>query len=714
MLEIHEGRCAVIIKEIKHFKLSVGKYTGIDVGVPCSVVAALHKAKLADEPYSGILGDGLCKDGLGAAVFAAEFDADAMMFGMENLILRIGAVDAPALLYINSSPIARLSPSSVYASYDIKRLLRLGKNKLEIRFDGPSPDSKPEIPDAAIYAPIELISFNKAIIDEVIVRQEHGENKVRLDIEVTTKGYTGISRAVAVLVSPGGAVNYCTIINGKGWLEITNPNLWRPGRLGAHSVYKLTVNLYSGSELTDTRECKVGLYKLVRDEKARPMLSVSDAPFYPAIALHGSPDYIKPRATDQRLSQMLTRARDAGVDMIYYRGGASYPSKKYLDLCDELGIALAIDLSLPVGDLGGAEKRIVAEEIDRCIRHLANHPSVMIIVANEQRLGLAAEIVGRKLPSAICVARLELNPLSPPSLMTEYTSAKYIPECDRNLYSASMEARSGDSRDSLISLITREYRLPHSFSEWTYLSGIASANAADLEFRRLLMEREGIGALCCELCEPLPGISPSVLDYSLRLKPMYYYMARSSGLISIETRIENGKIDFYVTNMQAKVYKSKLVYAIKDKNNKEIVRDAVDFAVDSGVTSLVYTFDASAIISERERECYLYYYSTDSTGMICETTRLFVTPRMFDFADPKLDFELAGANTDFTLTIKASAYAAAVTAQFDGDDEVVLDDNCIDIVSDVPVRIKLKTSRPTALESLKRDIRIYSLYGIGR
>jgi hypothetical protein len=93
---------------------------------------------------------------------------------------------------------------------------------------------------------------------------------------------------------------------------------------------------------------------------------------------------------------------------------------------------------------------------------------------------------------------------------------------------------------------------------------------------------------------------------------------------------------------------------------------------------------------------------------------LFVPPRLFDFKKPSITAEISGSGTDYAVTLYSDVYARAVEVYIDGEEDVILEDNFVDITSDVAVRLKLSTLRPTAIETLKRELRVRSFYDVGR
>ena len=700
----------MIKKEIRHFKLKVGKYTDIDASVPASVLSSLHKAKIIPDPYYGAFCE---RDILSQGCsFIGEFEIDSLMLGMENLLLSIGGVDRPCVIVINATPVAAVLPESVCAKIDIKSLLRLGKNTVEIRF-APVNGESCAFEDISIYAPVEIISYNKAVIDSVVVRQSEGKESLRLDIEMTSSGYMRSSRAVAILVSPGGSVSYCTVINGKGWMEIKNPGLWKPGYYGSHNLYKLTVNLYSDNELTDTKEYSLGLRTVGYDEKTG-RLSISGVPFRPTLVMSGSLDVIKPRETRERCERMLSRIAKCGIDMIYYNGENRYPSEDYLSLCDSLGIGVAVKLITRASTGSLAERELLKRDIARCLDYLGLHPSVIAVVGRPEYRDMITSEMNTLLPSAVYIPEISELVTAPPSMMSRYSAEMYLEESERNLLSYSIDMRGPNRRDALLSSVAESYRMPTGTEEWTYLSGVISGMEAAEAYIASMRSDTGAHVPFGYASEPLPSLSASLLDYSMRLKPMYYYISRYSRPAKLGATVENGKISFYVTNLQTNAYSSKIIWAIINNENKPIFSDAVEFRVEPGLTKEVYDYDASDIIRGHEDEYYLRFFATDAVGVHSETTMLFVSPRRFKLVDPKINVEIVGANNDFTVTVSASAYARAVELLFDPEIDFVLSDNCFDITSDVPVRLKLHTERYTAVEVLKRTLKVYSLYNIGR
>lgn len=707
-----EEVCEVIKKEIKHFKLKVLDYENIAVSVPCSVLSALVSEGISPEPYFSSNASKLLTFLERGAEFTAEFEVDTVMLSMDNLLLRIDGVSANAVLLVNGAPVIGIEHAHVGYEIDIKSRIVLGKNTVSLRFAPRSHENVAQLCDAAIFAPMELVSYNKATIDKVIVSQDFDGGNIKLSINMTTKGYNSRPRAVAVLQSPSGSVSYCTLSGGRGDITVNSPNLWRPGKHRPHRLYHLTVNLYSDTELIDTSEIRLGLRTLqISDDGS---LILSGERYYPTAVRYTATDLIRPRATEARVQLMLRRLLDSGVDMIYVDSLDTYPSDRFMSICDELGIALDVKMIFPGYPESAVGKELMQRDIPRSLARFINHPSVFILSgAGELSRQVVSEM--RSLVPGAIYSELPFAPHDvTPSLPTEYTMRAYFREDDRNLAAPALTDRSPGASEKIIRAAANGYRIPHSFGEWSYLSGIISATQAVAALLRSRSCKCGIGALISDLTEYAPGISPSLLDYSERLKAAYYYVARSAIPVSVYATSEGTKISFYAINTETKVCKSRLTYAIIANDNRTVVRDSIAFEVDPQSTSLIYEYDAAEVVSGHECEYYLYCYATDAAGTHSKQTLHFVSPSRFILKKPSIIADVSGTGCEYTLTLYSDVYAEAVEVWFDGDEDVVLEDNFFDITSPVPVRIRMTTERPTAVETLKRELRIRSMYDVGR
>ena len=700
----------MIRKEIKHFTLKVSEYNNIPVGTPCSVLSALFAQGLIGDPYYGT-NAALHDLTSGGAEFSAEFEIDPVMLAMDNLILSVGGLDAPAVVIVNGIPVAGIENSFLPYEFDMKGRVSVGKNNLTLRLAPRKRREGEYLTDLSIHAPIELVAYNRAIIDEVILTESYADDKMHIGIKMTTKGYNIRQRAVAVLTSPSGSISYATLTGGEGEITVTNPNLWRPGRSHPHRLYRLAVNLYSDTELIDSKEYKIGMRTLELSSEGR--LSLWGKPYYPIALRYTSADLIKPRATAQRIDLLLGRIADSGIDMLLVESDDVYPSEQFLRSCDELGIALAIRMILPERYKSAVGRSIMRSDISRVMRVFASHPSVFAIYGAGEFKGDVCEEMKRTLPGVLYLDEPLRTASAVPSLPTRYTAKTYFDADDMNLTSPALTDRGGDPL-SLLSRVVGEYRIPHSLGEWTYLSGVASAELAVSEAYRAILAQSGTGVCLAAASEPIPAFTPSMLDYSERPKAMYYYMQRTIAPAMVFGEADGTKISFKAINTESIVYKFRLSYSIISNDNRIIARDSVALSIDPHSSATVYEYDAGELVRGHESEYFLSYSVTDSAGTRAHNALLFTPTLAFSFKKPSCTVEVSGSGCEYTVTVYSDVYMRAVELWLDGDEDAVLEDNFFDITSDVPMRVKLITARPTALETVKRHMRLRSMYDVGR
>ena len=409
----------MIRSKITEFRMDHGDHAGLTCAPPCSLYSVLAEHDLIPDPYAGLNVDTLAELASVGATFRAEFGVSSAQLGMKNQILRLGGLDTVCAVYVNGDCALRADNMHRVYDIDLKGRIHLGQNELRIEFtpaasemerrqtrsylhDDPRAaigasqlrkaayasgwDFGPGLMDMGILGEIELICYDKKIIDYLTVTQTHGDDGVRLDFHLHTVGRDDMSRAVITVVSPASKVYYCGLADGKGSVTITQPNLWWPAGLGPQNLYRLSVNLYSGTELEDTREMNLGLRSLTLntdgDIYGRAFaFTVNGQPFFGMGACYVPEDGILPKCTKERTRALLTACRDANHNMIRVWGGGLYPPDYFYDLCDELGLVVWQDMAVCGGDIrldDGFEENYLAEFSDN-LKRIGTHPCLGLI-----------------------------------------------------------------------------------------------------------------------------------------------------------------------------------------------------------------------------------------------------------------------------------------------------------------------------------------------
>ncbi len=302
---------------------------------------------------------------------------------------------------------------------------------------------------------------------------------------------------------------------------------------------------------------------------------------------------------------------------------------------------------------------------------------------------------------------------SMPSMRTlEYFASKE----DMNIFSPVMERhqKRPEGYMKMIRHIADNYRYPTSISEFSYTSQIMQADAMRISVEHMRRNRgRCMGTIYWQLNDCWPVSSWSSIDYFGRWKALHYAAKRFYSPILLSAHDEGTRVTFNVSNERSAPYSGRLNCYIIDKNNNLIYTYGKDVFVDAFSSLDVTTVDFEKWVSGHEREYYLAYYLTDGSSQLSKGTHLFTKPKSFSYAKPKISTSISGTDTSFSITVSSDVFTSRLFIDFEGVD-CVLEDNYIDITDSSFVRINFKTLEPVSSETLRRRLKLTSVYDIGR
>jgi beta-mannosidase len=126
--------------------------------------------------------------------------------------------------------------------------------------------------------------------------------------------------------------------------KMTNIERWWPNGSGSAKLYKFAFGFYNGvDKLPPSDEQTVGFrtIELINDPDSigtNFYFKINGKPIFMQGANYVPQDVFLPRVQDSQYVQLLTWARDAGMNMIRVWGGGVYERDIFYDLCDEYGI----------------------------------------------------------------------------------------------------------------------------------------------------------------------------------------------------------------------------------------------------------------------------------------------------------------------------------------------------------------------------------------
>ena len=701
--------------KINNFKLNTAGHEGLPCTLPASVYGTLYASELMPNPYSG---DNACQysEAINSeSVFTSEFEVNQLSCSMSNNVLNLHRIDAPCTVILNGAVVTELRGDETDVRINVKNNIHVGKNTLSLSFpkEGGSHGIKDGRLSRLCAGGCSIISYNGDQIYYVHTRREIFDDYVRLHISVDTYDNSGLTRAVATLVSPGGRVFYCGLMNNYGYIDITDPNFWWPSGLGVQNLYKLTVNLYLESEIVDSKDLNLGLVRFEREDTDAckiPSIYVNGVRLYSRGACYLSDDALLPMLDEKRTRNLLLACRDAGFNTVVFRDLSYYPEDHFFNVCDELGLVVWVELKCMPSD---------ADRRDRLLSHVlmsSYHTSFGLIIATgegrEELAGTISQYISQKIIVPLDDLDSELLSCGA-SLPSPLTVGTFVRGRDVNIFSPKMEFHSTLS-DNKELISSQMYRYPTGISDISYVTQMGEARSIAKTVDEVRRARgDVLHTILPRLSDPWGQISDSVIDNRGKWKAQQYVLSDLFAPIRVGAVNQGTRVTFFVSNEQRSEYQGKLTYSVADSSGEVLFRDGFAINIPGTSSSDIMTVDLDEVIGGNEDRCFVSYSISDGMITTSKGVLLFTTPKKFVFLEPEFDVDITGSGTSFTLSISADVFVQGLEMSF-RDIDASFDDNYIDITDSSPIRIEFTTDKATAAPLLKRQLVLRSSYDIGR
>ncbi|MET9843839.1 glycoside hydrolase family 2 protein [Streptomyces ossamyceticus] len=256
-------------------------------------------------------------------------------------------------------------------------------------------DWGPTLVTAGIWRPVRLERWSTARIARVrpLVTVEGTTGKVELHVAVER---AAVEAGLRLRARVGGvsAVAEVEGTSGVVRLEVPGVERWWPRGYGEQPLYDVELTLHEdGGRGLDIWRRRVGFRTVEVDRGADEhgtgfTFVVNDERLF-ARGVNWIPDDAFPsRVTRDRYRARLTRAADAGVDLVRIWGGGIYESHDFYDVCDELGLLVWQDF--PFACAAYPEEQPLRGEVEAEAREnvvrLMPHPSLVLWNGNNENL----------------------------------------------------------------------------------------------------------------------------------------------------------------------------------------------------------------------------------------------------------------------------------------------------------------------------------------
>ena len=306
-------------------------------------------------------------------------------------VLRFHGVDTLATVSLNGVTLGETDNCHCRFDYDVTALLAEGENTIEAAFRDPRPvfaeyhkrrplrgaddsmdgyqnvrkahfmsgwDFAPEMVNAGLFRPVELLLCEEASFEAVTLRQDTTADRAKITVLSKVKATHTDEVTMAVIVyGPEGAVvaqaeKACAVhelTECAMTITVENPKLWYPNGLGDQPIYTIVTTLLVDGREVDGDVKTLGLRSLVvsteKDAHGQAFtFTVNGLTPFIMGANYIPEDCMPSRWSRERTEALLRDCVDANFNMIRVWGGGFYPEDWFYDLCDQFGLLVWQDV----------------------------------------------------------------------------------------------------------------------------------------------------------------------------------------------------------------------------------------------------------------------------------------------------------------------------------------------------------------------------------
>jgi len=401
--------------------------------VPGTVQGDLVQQGLVPHPYVGTNETAMRDLENKSWTYVKEFELDDLPTE-ENVELVFEGVDTLSDIRLNGRYLGSTEDMFLEYRFDIKDVLKKGKNVLEVHIKSPVREAVNlervygkrgatdesirayirkaqysygwdwgiRLPTSGIWRPVVLESYSRARLTGCTASLEEQDDKtgrVRVSGYVATGTNLGDLGDYRVEVRVQDAVvgelpiEYVEDeLHFEGTFSLQNIRLWFPNGLGEQYLYAFEFILNNDGAPVCREKERIGLrtVTLTREQDAEGesfIFTVNGRRVFAKGANWIPADSILSWIQPDDYSRLVHMARDANMNMLRVWGGGIYEDKQFYALCDELGIMVWQDFMFACAEVPDHLewfRQLSDREVREAVRNLRYHASIVLWCGNNE------------------------------------------------------------------------------------------------------------------------------------------------------------------------------------------------------------------------------------------------------------------------------------------------------------------------------------------
>jgi beta-mannosidase len=744
--------------------------TGAKKSVPAQVPGCVHADLLAaleiENPLPGTNLERVAWVAECGWVYEKVFVSEDFT-SFDRVVLRFEGLDACAAVSLNDVELGRTVSAFEAAEFDVKPVIKPGKNKLTVEFApagipaGPQAAAgapprcqtssvlgvwQPKSPTAGIRRGVSVLAFSNVCVREVQIRQDHSvPGIVGLAVTVNAERYQpDLHLEVLVRVCYKGNILHEArdILNKEVTelhLPIKNPQLWWPAGMGEQPLYEVTVDVLTGRTSHEHISRRIGLRDFRMEvsgaegrEKRRffanghPMF-LKGASWMPA-------DLYVARLTRVEYARLVKASAVANMNCLRVWGGGVYESEAFYDLCDEYGICVWQDMMLCDAQSGPPGDEVLAafgREVEGTLQRLRHHPCVVLWCVGDAGgrgihpayAAVAVRAVGELDPDRSCLPAMAHEPFSLgggsagqslPSYPEPRVVAGYLSEHERNASHPACQAHMTppDGAQRIYRGFLDDFLLPSGFDNVLWLSQIQQALAVKERFMQARADdTAGGGFLFWHFNDCWPTGSSSAVDFEGRWKALQFMARRFFSALSVFGRYQNHAVEVYALNDGGRPFKGEVHWRMTQMEGTTVAEGAKKVSLGPASREKPVTVKVAEALRKFGAPNLLLWLSlVDEQGNLADCNVVpFCAWRELNSQPPRLRAEIRTWDDNSFAVILTSRHPALwVWISLEGMD-ARYDDNFFCLEPERSVRVRVTPATRLKLDQFRQRIRIGSL-----